>query len=536
MSKEIQYNRNRIKIIGIRILLPYQKYKFYLSIRVNDTPPIKTNTLEFNKDNKCILSQFYDLDPSVKKFKSIVFELYDEKFQSNFLYQGKCETLQKNIDDDKYNCYLKNSNGEDFAIVYFNFEFYQEDLFQSFNENRDNFIKQTNLYFSHRKSYSSSKKIENLNETGIYNSFIQNLDYLKLFLIYSEKIIKWENTWKTLTFLFLFTLIIYKFKFFFVFVFPLSCIFCHLKYKEKIKNYLIIKSPNFNKVENSELLYNIFNYFNHLVNIYENFTHKIMSGNKLFIEELYKSMIKLIIFNFILFYSRILSLVNFKFIFILCIWIYFLRKNPTFHSFEKFIISLINSKISPKLKSKRLKKLYSYINDIITTCLPFLKLKQFFNIEKDSPIIFENSNISQTVILDNKNNQLNLIKEDSQKINNPPKTHRQNSIPKYIKYELYENERWWMLVGWKKSMIMNEVPLWCKVNDLKTFCDKNMIFLPIDGINKYKWSSEWKVEINDNTDSEGWEYSTDFHSKFDKNDEGKFVRRRKWIRYATQIE
>ncbi len=421
MSNEIQYNRNRIKIIGIRILFPYQKYKFYLSIKVNDTPPIKTKTLEFNKDNKCILSQFYDLDISVKKFKSVVFELYDEKFESNFLYQGKSETLQKNLEDDNYNCYLKNSNGEDFAIVYFNFEFYQEDLFQSFIENRDNFTKQTNLYFSERKSSSSSKKKQNLNETGIYNLFIQNLDYLKIFLIYSEKIIKWQNTWKTLTFLFLITLIIYKFKFFCVFVFPLSCIFCHLKYKEKIKNYLIIKSPNFNKVENSELLYNIFNYFNHLVNIYENFTHKIMSGNKLFIEELYKSMIKLIIFNFILFYSRILSLVNFKFIFILCIWIYFLRKNPTFHSFEKFIISLINSKISPKLKSKRLKKLYSYINDIITTCLPFLKLKQFFNIEKDSPIIFENSNISQTIILDNTNNQLNLIKEDSPKINNPPK-------------------------------------------------------------------------------------------------------------------
>ena len=93
-----------------------------------------------------------------------------------------------------------------------------------------------------------------------------------------------------------------------------------------------------------------------------------------------------------------------------------------------------------------------------------------------------------------------------------------------------------MLVGWKKNMIMNEIPLWCKVNDLKTFCDKNMIFLPIDGINKYKWSSEWKVEINDNTDSEGWEYSVDFHSQFDKNDEGKYVRRRKWIRYASQIE
>ena len=132
MSNEIQYNRNRIKIIGIRILFPYQKYKFYLSIKVNDTPPIKTKTLEFNKDNKCILSQFYDLDISVKKFKSVVFELYDEKFESNFLYQGKSETLQKNPNEDNYNCYLKNSNGEDFAIVYYNFEFYQEDLFQSF--------------------------------------------------------------------------------------------------------------------------------------------------------------------------------------------------------------------------------------------------------------------------------------------------------------------------------------------------------------------------------------------------------------------
>jgi hypothetical protein len=261
-----------------------------------------------------------------------------------------------------------------------------------------------------------------------------------------------------------------------------------------------------------------------------------MSGNKLFIEELYKSMIKLIIFNFILFYSHILYLFNFKFIFILSVWIYVLRKNPTFHSFEKFIISLLNSKLSSKLKSKKIKKLYSYINEIITTCLPFLKLKQFFKKEKEPPIIFENSNISQTVILDNTNNKLNLNEDNSPKINNPPKSQRQNSIPKYLKYEIYENERWWMLVGWKKNMIMNEIPLWCKVNDLKTFCDKSMIFLPIDGINKYNWSSEWKVETNDNTDSEGWEYSVDFHSKFDKNDDGKYVRRRKWIRYATQIE
>ncbi len=95
MSNEIQYNRNRIKIIGIRILFPYQKYKFYLSIKVNDTPPIKTKTLEFNKDNKCILSQFYDLDISVKKFKSVVFELYDKKLKVIFYIKEKVKHYKK---------------------------------------------------------------------------------------------------------------------------------------------------------------------------------------------------------------------------------------------------------------------------------------------------------------------------------------------------------------------------------------------------------------------------------------------------------
>ena len=156
MSKEITKNRNRIKIIGIRILFPFQKNKFYLQIIVNDTNPIKTKTLEFNKDNKCILSQFYDLDQSVKKFKSVTFELYDEKFPNNYLYHGKTETLQKNPNEDRYNCYLKNSNGEDFAIVYYNFEFYQEDLFQNFNENRDIFIKKSNLYFNNKRNSFSN--------------------------------------------------------------------------------------------------------------------------------------------------------------------------------------------------------------------------------------------------------------------------------------------------------------------------------------------------------------------------------------------
>ena len=541
MSKEITKNRNRIKIIGIRILFPFQKNKFYLQIIVNDTNPIKTKTLEFDKDNKCILNQFYDLDQSVKKFKSVTFELYDEKFPNNYLYHGKTETLQKNPNEDRYNCYLKNSNGEDFAIIYYNFEFYQEDLFQNFNENRDIFMKQSNLYFGRRNSFSNSlekKNKQNLNQTSIYNAFIQNLDYLKFFLIHFEKIIKWENYWKTLTYLFMFTLIFYNLKFFYVFVLPLGFIFYHLMYKEKIKEYLLIKSPNFNKVDNSALLFNIFNYVNHLVNIYENFTHKIMAGNKLFIEELYKSFIKLIIFNFIFFYLKLFSFLNFRFIFISCIWLYVLRKNPTFHSYENFIFSLITSKLNPRLNSNNVKKILNYISEIIEISIPFSKLNSFFKEEKIQKEKYENSNLSKSVIIDQSDNKLylNEINKVPERNINLNSQRQSPLLPKLIKYEIYENERWWMLVGWKKNMIMNEIPLWCKVDNLKVFCDKNMVFLPNDGINKYKWNSEWKIEYSNNTDVNGWEYSSDFQSPFDSKDDGKYVRRRKWIRYATQIE
>ena len=82
-------------------------------------------------------------------------------------------------------------------------------------------------------------------------------------------------------------------------------------------------------------------------------------------------------------------------------------------------------------------------------------------------------------------------------------------------------------------MIMNEIPTWCKVENQKVYCEKNMVFLPNDG--QFKWSGEWKIEKNAHSDKLGWEYSSDFHSQFDQDSYGKYVRRRKWVRYASHI-
>ena len=128
------------------------------------------------------------------------------------------------------------------------------------------------------------------------------------------------------------------------------------------------------------------------------------------------------------------------------------------------------------------------------------------------------------------------IKQQSNNIIKIQKTPKKivNSGNNLVKFELYENERWWVIAGWTKNLIGGR-PTWFKVDKPFDYCDKNKIFLPNDENNKYQWSADWKIEINKNTDDNGWEYADDFDSEFSKNDKFKYVRRRKWIRYANKI-
>ena len=128
------------------------------------------------------------------------------------------------------------------------------------------------------------------------------------------------------------------------------------------------------------------------------------------------------------------------------------------------------------------------------------------------------------------NKPKNIIENNSTSILRNINNENPSNINKLIKIELYENERWWMVVGWNNNLIMNEIPKWHKAENKNVFCDKSNIKLPGKD---YKWIDDWKIEINENTDKDGWEYSSDFHSKFSKENKGKYVRRRKWIRYAS---
>ena len=552
--EKIKEIKSRIQIIGIKMLItPEKNNNYYLYFQVNNSNPIKTQILEFDKDNKCILSQYYDLEDNVNKFKSIIFEIYDEKIPDNILFKASVseeKNLQKTTHGKSYLIGLKNNKGENCAIVYFDFEFNNKENLEK--ENNDNIIKN---YENNSNNQSAPLSIKDLlkNNNNIYDIpvcslFIQNLEYLKFFLVFVEKVIRWENKWQTLSYLFMLTLIILNFKFFFVFILPLGFIFYHLKFKDKIQSFLIEKSSNSLNGENSYLFYMILDYYNRLFDFYEFTVNKLIIGDVYFVYELYKSIIIIFIFNFIIFYMGGLNYLNLPLIFIFCMWILVLSFNPSFYSFELFIFSLINFKITPILKSKKSKIYISTIKTILSYTIPFYNIINCVsdeNMENSNKTYSLSHSISQEQ-LENNNNispiNANTMKRNSisfssgnNLLKNKIENEKKNENNEILKYEIYENERWWMLVGWKKNMIKNEIPLWCKVNDKKNFCDLNMVFLPNNNKDKYKWIGEWKIEKSINTDENGWEYSSDFNSSFVKKKEGNYVRRRKWVRFASKI-
>ena len=104
-----------------------------------------------------------------------------------------------------------------------------------------------------------------------------------------------------------------------------------------------------------------------------------------------------------------------------------------------------------------------------------------------------------------------------------------------IKFEIYENERWWPFVGWRKDLYFDEPQIWHKISKPKEYFDKNMIKLP-RGSAKYEWGNDWQIECDDESDEFGWEYSQSFGGNFGRKGLLTKVRRRKWVRYAKKIE
>ena len=240
--------------------------------------------------------------------------------------------------------------------------------------------------------------------------------------------------------------------------------------------------------------------------------------------ELYKSLILTVISNIILFYFNLFYIFNWKWFVIIAIWAYLLSNNSLCNNVYATFIKFLSPISSIGNNNKFISKIKNIFKNIIHLLIPFYPLYQSF--QEDNYEVYSSIVKSQGLNSTN-SNELKLSKPLS---NSKIKISGSN----LIKFELYENERWWVVVGWTKNLAGSR-PTWSRVDKPYQFCDKKKVFLPNDENNKYQWSADWKIEKNENTDSSGWEYADDFDSEFSKNDKFKYVRRRKWVRYANKI-
>ena len=260
----VNQSQNKIIISSLSILTPQLNKTFYISIIINETKPLKTKIIEFQTTNQSMINQSFNLEPSITKIEKIEFQMFEKvNIFSNPLYRGVVNGNNQVRDESNNNNFvflLKNANGEDFAAIYYNFEFFGQDLLQQFAKNKDNFIKEN------QKTFFTFKTEDQLEH---YKLFLRNIDYLKLVILEIEFILKWKSPWKTISFLLCFSLIILWFKFFCVFILPFVIIFYHLIFKGKIEVFCLDKNKKYNEIENSSIFYQILGGINAVIKKYE---------------------------------------------------------------------------------------------------------------------------------------------------------------------------------------------------------------------------------------------------------------------------
>lgn len=503
-TKEM-HTTNKIIISSLHLLCPSAEKEFNLNIVINGGKPLKGKTLEFEgNNNSCVIGQSFLIDIPIKSLDTICFQIFDSKSKEGKIpfLKGEVQGSSQVRDSHSQNliCYLKTSNNEDFAVIYYNFEFEEDDLFQKFIKNK--------------KAKEAKNTISILdypigNQNDSYSLFIHNYDYLNIIITISNDIIEWKNARRNFGLLILMSLMIISFKMFFVFCIPLGFIAFHWFYKGRINKNAIMKRKEIDKDNNTQLLLKTINMINALIMAYEKFIIKLAKSEKKFIEEIYLNLIKVAGIAFVIVYIPIQYILPIKIILLICIWYFLLSYNSKCYSLYAFIGNFIQSKLGLiKYDFSFGKKIKRYLYDGMYIATPFLQM------------IYPQESMIESSSNRNKQNSVSPRKSA-------------NTKPKLQKYEIYENERWWVVVGWTKKMLTSDCPLWCSVDDLKTFCDKSMISLINE--KEYKWVCEWKIEKNYKTDIDGWSYGDDFQSEFNAIEEKKFVRRRKWVKYASPI-
>ena len=544
-------NENQ-KIIINSLILKKAKYsiefyleQYYLDILINEKISSKFSSIKFNKFD---ITYIIDLEiPFQEQLDTIEFKLCSEK--NNIpLYKGNFSTLPSDLNKKgvfEYDCDIRNSKKEKICInfKYINNQvdnimktsvtFQKEqkednsnEIFNNYNNYLDEIKKEKQELDKTIKRVSASNNIKSdvsLLELArgknaiTFNNFVRNVDYIKAILNFILDLIFWKEPYKTFSILSFITFIILYTNFFILILSIFLIILFHLSYRDSFEENFSFKNVSRDYSSNLQIIMWIMEFTNDSFLSLENLISKLQNNSKELFKEVYINLLKLLFFNIPLYIviSYASKTINIKYLVVVGLWFFFLMQYPPFKAFlmilKKLIISLINDfyNIGDKKSEKKLltNEKLNYLLEII---IPFYRLAKEINSEDGNNAIKKINSAPEIVIV--------------------PDINDNNKLKQMLKYEIYEKQRWKIMI-WSDDLKKEDGANWVKKGDNKNiYFDKNQIILPGKD---YVWKNDWEIEISNNTDKDGWEYSKNFDDDiWQRNDKNCSVRRRKWIKYA----
>ena len=544
-------NENQ-KIIINSLILKKAKYsiefyldQYHLDILINEKISSKFSSIKFNKFD---MTYIIDLEiPFQEQLDTIEFKLCSEK--NNIpLYKGNFSTLPSDLNKKgvfEYDCDIRNSKKEKICInfKYINNQvdnlmkrsitFQKEqkednsnEIFNNYNNYLDEIKKEKQELDKTIKRVSASNNIKSdvsLLELArgknaiTFNNFVRNVDYIKAILNFILDLIFWKEPYKTFSILSFMTFIILYTNFFILILSIFLIILFHLSYRDSFEENFSFKNVSRDYSSNLQIIMWIMEFTNDSFLSLENLISKLQNNSKELFKEVYINLLKLLFFNIPLYIiiSYASKNINIKYLVVVGLWFFFLMQYPPFKAFlmilKKLIISLINDfyNIGDKKSEKKLltNEKLNYLLEII---IPFYRLAKEINSEDGNNAIKKINSAPEIVIV--------------------PDINDNNKLKQMLKYEIYEKQRWKIMI-WSDDLKKEDGANWVKKGDNKNiYFDKNQIILPGKD---YVWKNDWEIEISNNTDKDGWEYSKNFDDDiWQRNDKNCSVRRRKWIKYA----
>ena len=545
MSKADPKNQNQLRITSITLKnkdatqKEFFNYPYVLQVLINSNISKISSLIHFPPNYNQI-----DFDFPINfnsQLESAKFQLINKDLQI-VIFEGTFNTLPSDtnkVGTFEYDCDIRNSKKEKINLKFLYTNTLKENTpFASESEIEK---KNEDIYFLYN-SYLKEYKTKNQQITGTikrvseststksdvslldlatgenaknFKAFVKNIDYVKGLINFVLDLIFWKEPHKTITILSILTIFILYTNFFVLILSILLMILFHLSYRDSLLENFSYKNTSCNISANLQVIMWIVELTNNLFGNLEILLEKLQNNSRELFKEIYINLLKLVLWNIPLYFiiNYTMKKIELRYIIVVILWTFVLMLYPKFRAFVMVLVKLIFGIINDLAEKKYNKK--SFISEkkilyFIEIIVPFFSLGRHIYKLGAKTVIKEMNNKPEIVIVQDKKDE--------------------NKLKQMLKYEVYEKQRW-RIVDWSGNLDEGDGAPYVKIGN-----NKNIYFnwknLQLPG-EKYEWKNNWEVEVNQNTDKNGWEYAKSFDDDvWRKKDDNCKVRRRKLFRYA----